>query len=329
MAFTMEDEMRGCRPEWGGFASDDEDARPRRPARDFGVLPGDRAARRKPSGVETLEYGVRQNSGGPRGKRVRYIDSLTSQGRRPTPAQTQPRMTYACHMALLSLVLQHPSRNKAMKSDLQLLREQHRFLRSEADDDGSWESELAKRYYDRLFKEYVICDLAGYKRGEVGLRWRTQEEVVKGKGQFRCGHKRCESDVGLRSYEVDFQYDEAGVLKRALVKARLCEDCAYKLHYRRLKADSKRRKAAAREERSWKRVKKRGDEPSLSEKVKDEVESDPSEPEVPKEALVKDSQEGPSEADRRLLESMAWRGPDPEARAREDDFDDYLQDLFA
>jgi hypothetical protein len=30
-----------------------------------------------------------------------------------------------------------------------------------------------------------------YKEQKVGLRWRTQEEVASGKGQFMCGAKGC------------------------------------------------------------------------------------------------------------------------------------------
>lgn len=41
----------------------------------------------------------------------------------------------------------------------------------------------------KLFKEYAIADLSRYKEGRVGLRWRTQEEVVSGRGQFVCGAK--------------------------------------------------------------------------------------------------------------------------------------------
>ena len=66
--------------------------------------------------------------------------------------------------------------------------------------------------------------------------------VVEGRGQFQCGHKRCTSKTGLQSFEVDFKYHEAGKDKRQLVKVRLCEDCAYKLHYRRLKAERRRRR---------------------------------------------------------------------------------------
>ena len=39
----------------------------------------------------------------------------------------------------------------------------------------------------KLFKEYAIADLSRHKEGKVGLRWRTQKEVVAGRGQFSCG----------------------------------------------------------------------------------------------------------------------------------------------
>ena len=46
---------------------------------------------------------------------------------------------------------------------------------------------LARRYYSKLFREFCIADLSRHKEGRVGLRWRTQREVVAGKGQFICG----------------------------------------------------------------------------------------------------------------------------------------------
>ncbi|KAJ0792705.1 putative folate-sensitive fragile site protein Fra10Ac1 [Helianthus annuus] len=58
------------------------------------------------------------------------------------------------------------------------------FIRSEEDDmDTSWEQRLVKRYYDKLFKEYPLL----YYRSimyAVGLRWRTEKEVISGKGTF-------------------------------------------------------------------------------------------------------------------------------------------------
>lgn len=58
-----------------------------------------------------------------------------------------------------------------------------RFLRSESDDqDLTWEKRIAKKYYDKLFKEYALVELKYYKEGRVAMRWRTQKEVVRGKG---------------------------------------------------------------------------------------------------------------------------------------------------
>lgn len=43
--------------------------------------------------------------------------------------------------------------------------------------------------HSKLFKEYAIADLSRHREGRVGLRWRTQREVVNGTGQFACGAK--------------------------------------------------------------------------------------------------------------------------------------------
>ncbi|KAK4381047.1 protein FRA10AC1 [Sesamum angolense] len=57
------------------------------------------------------------------------------------------------------------------------------FIRTEEDDmNPSWEQRLVKRYYDKLFKEYCIADMSQYKTGKIGLRWRTEKEVMSGKG---------------------------------------------------------------------------------------------------------------------------------------------------
>ena len=75
------------------------------------------------------------------------------------------------------------------------------------------------------------------------MRWRTQKEVVAGKGQFACGSVKCDCDQGLNSFEVNFGYLESvhhadgsttKEKKNALVKLRLCMECAYKLNYRKI-----------------------------------------------------------------------------------------------
>ncbi|XVF79625.1 hypothetical protein PTKIN_Ptkin15bG0004300 [Pterospermum kingtungense] len=123
-----------------------------------------------------------------------------------------------------------------VKTDHDTLREGYRFIRSEEDDmNPSWEQRLVKRYYDKLFKEYCIADMSHYKSGKIGLRWRTEKEVISGKGQFICGNKHCDEKDGLASYEVNFSYFEAGENKQALVKLVTCERCAEKLHYKKQK----------------------------------------------------------------------------------------------
>lgn len=90
---------------------------------------------------------------------------------------------------------------------------------------------MAKKYYSKLFKEYCICDLSRYKENKVALRWRIEQEVVLGKGQFICGNKVCDQKEGLNSWEVNFNYVERGERKNALVKLRLCEKCSKKLNH--------------------------------------------------------------------------------------------------
>lgn len=115
--------------------------------------------------------------------------------------------------------------------DLSVVKSSFRFLRSDEDDDAlsAWEARLARRYYDRLFREYCVADLSRCRERKVGLRWRTATEVKLGKGQFFCGEKRCDEGDDLASYEVHFGYVEAGEKKEALVKLRACPRCARKL----------------------------------------------------------------------------------------------------
>lgn len=64
--------------------------------------------------------------------------------------------------------------------------------------------DLAKRYYDKLFKEYCIADLTHFDKNKIGMRWRTEAEVTKGKGQFICGGKDCDIKKKLTTWEVSF-----------------------------------------------------------------------------------------------------------------------------
>ncbi|KAJ0410148.1 hypothetical protein ATCC90586_008426 [Pythium insidiosum] len=138
--------------------------------------------------------------------------------------------------------------------DLDVLRRHHQFLRDEDEDAErgarDWEIRMSVRYYRRLFREYALADLSRYRDGQIGLRWRTEMEVVAGKGQFSCGNKRCDETRGLHSYELLFAYVEQAQKKRCLVKVRVCEPCARKLFYRKLKE----------KERSTRKRRREGDE---------------------------------------------------------------------
>ncbi|KAJ4460055.1 putative Folate-sensitive fragile site protein Fra10Ac1 [Paratrimastix pyriformis] len=133
-----------------------------------------------------------------------------------------------------------------VKTDGDVLREQYRFIRSEGDDaPGTWETELARKYYEKLFREYCIADMTHWKENKIGMRWRTEEEVLLGKGQFVCGNKACSSSEGLSSYEVHFKYMEQHVRKQALVKLRLCPHCGNKLSPSIRKRHKQQQQAAA------------------------------------------------------------------------------------
>lgn len=125
------------------------------------------------------------------------------------------------------------------KRDIDVIRENHKFLWDD-EEPSSWEEQLAKKYYDRLYKEYCIADLRLYKEGKVGLRWQIEAELVTGKGQFMCGEKSCNKTESLRTWEVNFGYIEQGEKKNALVKLRLCKDCSYKLNYKHKRKEIKR-----------------------------------------------------------------------------------------
>lgn len=57
------------------------------------------------------------------------------------------------------------------KTDADVLREHHRFLWDDDEEPssgvGTWEQQLARKYYAKLFKEYCICDLSRYRENKV------------------------------------------------------------------------------------------------------------------------------------------------------------------
>lgn len=170
--------------------------------------------------------------------------------------------------------------NAISQHDMDVIRSHFQFLR---DDDADaergaadWQVRMSVRYYRKLFREYALADLSRYTEGKIGLRWRTEHEVVAGKGQFVCGNKRCDARESLRSYDLLFAYVEQGEKKRCLVKVRACEACAKKIFFKKLqqmqlKADRKRRK---RKKESKKKRRRRAGAESNSDSGSEEEESE-------------------------------------------------------
>lgn len=95
---------------------------------------------------------------------------------------------------------------------------------------SSWQGRMVAKYHEHLFKEFALADLS--VAGRIGLRWRTREEVIIGRGERTCGNKRCTSNIDdLVTLEVPFSYEEHGERKKELVKLRLCVKCRPLLPY--------------------------------------------------------------------------------------------------
>jgi hypothetical protein len=132
-----------------------------------------------------------------------------------------------------------------LTTDLDELKKHHAFLRDDRENDEEEEEEkkkknsregerMAIKYEEKLFKEYAIPDLSRCDEG-VGLRWRTKQEVARGKGVDVCGEKRCSQRRNLGTFELNFRYKERGEVKNALVKVVVCPACEEKLHRSRRK----------------------------------------------------------------------------------------------
>ncbi|KAJ1982571.1 hypothetical protein H4R34_001654 [Dimargaris verticillata] len=119
-------------------------------------------------------------------------------------------------------------------SELGILRQHHEFLRDTEEDKAAlkWEQRVARNYYDQLYREFCLCDLRRYTEGKVAMRWRTESEVLSGKGESSCASLRCTNADALQTWEVMFNYVEQDERKRALVKLTLCPSCSQRLNHR-------------------------------------------------------------------------------------------------
>ncbi|CAK70974.1 unnamed protein product (macronuclear) [Paramecium tetraurelia] len=127
------------------------------------------------------------------------------------------------------------------KSDMEVLKQYHQFVRDDEEDidpklstNDDYGRMIARKYYDKLYKEYAIIDLSQYKTGKIGMRWRTEPEVLSGKGETICGNKVCTKDKELSTWELNFQYKENQEVKNTLVKVKCCNSCSQQLNYKKL-----------------------------------------------------------------------------------------------
>lgn len=247
-----------------------------------------------------------------------------------TSLRTQMRYlnAYELHRLIINeYVLKRPGdtrlfeRDKSKdKTDYHVIKEHHRFLWDDNNEPDTWEEQFAKKYYEKLFKEYCIADLCLYKENKVALRWRIAKEVVSGKGQFICGNKICDEKEDLRSWEVNFGYQEKGERKNALVKIRLCPKCSKKLNYHSKKREIKRlsKKNKSRETGNLENKK------SSSESTNETESLD--------ESCKPSTSNCDSQQDTQGTESTKespWENHKPaEVKSREEEMEEYLQDLL-
>ncbi|KAG8235109.1 hypothetical protein J437_LFUL015536 [Ladona fulva] len=211
------------------------------------------------------------------------------------------------------------------RRDIDVIRENHRFLWEEEDKPQSWGENLAKKYYDKLFKEYCICDLSRYKENKVALRWRIENEVIEGRGQFQCGNKKCLEKEGLKTWEVNFAYCEGGEKKNALVKLSsgygLCPPCSDKLNYHSKKREVTKRKRRQSDVDAGESTKKR-----RMESVDEAEGVSTEETEVGKEEGQAPADEKEEDSEANLWKTSAVNPEEDKSRDRE--FEEYLEDLF-
>ncbi|KAI8876052.1 hypothetical protein K501DRAFT_327226 [Backusella circina FSU 941] len=206
------------------------------------------------------------------------------------------------------------------KTEKDIIRENHKFIRSNTDDtNSSWEQRVAKKYYDTLFKEYAICELKYYKEGKIALRWRTEKEVVAGKGQFMCGSTRCDASADLKSWEVNFGYVEDGEKKNELVKVRLCVACSDRLNYK-----TQRRQAKSKDK--MKKAKKR----SHSDDDDDDNDKGRRSKQSKRSHSVSSDDKHEQDDNKGSGSNSIWSKPleAKEERTKEEEYEDYFADLL-
>ena len=133
----------------------------------------------------------------------------------------------------------------------------------------------------------------------MAFRWRTEKEVISGKGQFECAQKKvCSEKDGLRTWEVNFGYVEGKFIsssamidllcllenkkKFALVKVRLCATCSAKLNsnkkYREVRKEQNRLALLREKEERLDQKREKANYEKRKRKLSEEKSKNPDEP---------------------------------------------------
>jgi len=224
------------------------------------------------------------------------------------------------------------ARKKEFKTDFDVIQENHRFVWDDEGDENekTWGQKLAKKYYDKLFKEYCISDLSRYKQKQFAMRWRTESEVQSGKGQFSCGARKCDEKKGLKTWEVNFVYLELSEKKNTLIKLRLCPDCSYMLNYHKKHKQIKKKNKMKKQKKSKKKKKRKKhkkDHDNCSSSSDDSEDNDDSESDN-NESVTKDNED--TSSSKSTSKDSVWKQTveEPTEKSKDELFDDYLEDLF-
>jgi len=169
----------------------------------------------------------------------------------------------------------------------------------------------------------------------VAFRWRTEKEVISGKGQFECAQKKvCSEKDGLRTWEVNFGYVEENKKKFALVKVRLCATCSAKLNsnkkYREVRKEQNRLALLREKEERLDQKREKANYDARKRKL-----SESKNPDEPKKKLTDREQKQKIKMDEADLGSTKesgdiWEKPAAvdEEKTKEQEFDEYFEDLF-
>lgn len=92
----------------------------------------------------------------------------------------------------------HTDTTDPTTTNIPILQKHSKFVRTDEDEDSlanisdpmdRFVAEMAKSYYLRLYKEYALVMFGEGKK--IALRWRTEKEVIDGRGQFSCAALNC------------------------------------------------------------------------------------------------------------------------------------------